>query len=115
MKDFSSRRNFTRLRISAHNLNIELGRHRRPTKIPVEERICDTCKITEDESHYLLFCKKFWNQRETLMADMSKIFVNFGALNSENKFSMLMKCEDYEIIQVTKQFIDSTVEIRGSL
>ena len=37
-KDFSCRKIFRRLRTSAHNLHIELGRHRRPVKIPMEEK-----------------------------------------------------------------------------
>ena len=37
------RTNFTKLRISAHNLPIETGRHRRNGKIPLKERKCDMC------------------------------------------------------------------------
>ena len=43
LKNRNERRNLTRLRISAHNLNIEKGRHKRPVKIPVDGRICELC------------------------------------------------------------------------
>ncbi len=35
------RRNLLRLRISAQNLKIETGRHHRPRKIPLNERVCN--------------------------------------------------------------------------
>ena len=115
MNDYNSRKNFTRLRISAHNLNIELGRHRRPNKIPIEDRICDTCNSIEDEIHYLLFCQRFSSQREILMSNISKFIVDFETLNSGDKFNLLMKCDDYEITLLVKKFVDYTVGIRGPL
>ena len=48
LKDVNIRKNFSKLRISAHNLNIEVGRHKRPTKL----------HEIEDEFHYVLKCKK---------------------------------------------------------
>ncbi len=56
---YSDRINITKLRISAHSLEIETGRH---NNTPREERICSWCKITlgtdniEDESHFLSYC-----------------------------------------------------------
>ena len=43
------------LRMSAHRLAIETGRHVKP-KISKEERICKNCALeeVEDESHFLL-------------------------------------------------------------
>ena len=56
-----------RLRMSAHRLAIETGRHVKP-KICKEERICKNCDLeeVEDESHFLLKCPLYCQQRTTL-------------------------------------------------
>ena len=48
---------FTKLRISAHPLMIEKGRHLTP-KIPVDQRIGTLCSLNEveDELHFMLKC-----------------------------------------------------------
>ena len=53
--------NIARFRLSSHNLNIELGRHKRPY-VPADERICEKCNLNqvEDEFHCLMRRKK-WN------------------------------------------------------
>ena len=47
-----------RFRISSHNLRIETGRHTKPHKTPVSERICLYCNehTVEDESHFIVKC-----------------------------------------------------------
>ena len=56
---YSDRVNMTRLRISAHRLEIERGRY---NQTPVEQRHCPWCKlvlnseVTEDETHFLQHC-----------------------------------------------------------
>ena len=56
---YSDRVNMTRLRISAHRLEIERGRY---NQTPVEQRLCPWCKlvlnseVTEDETHFLQHC-----------------------------------------------------------
>ena len=115
LKDVNVRKNFTKLRISAHNLNIEVGRHKRPKKIPEQERICDTCKEIENEYHYVIECNKFNETRKKLFTNMSEIFTNFQMLNSENKFIMLMASDDPETSMEMAKFIQETVKIRGKL
>ena len=53
--------NIARFRLSSHNLNIELGRHKRPF-VTAEHRICEKCNLNEveDEFHCLMKCEK-WN------------------------------------------------------
>ena len=48
--------------MSAHNLNIELGRHH---NIERSERICTLCdaKEIEDEYHFILQCPRYSNLR----------------------------------------------------
>ena len=51
----------TQIRMISHNLQIELGRHRRP-HIPNEERLC-TCGDIETEEHYLKQCNQYTHIR----------------------------------------------------
>ena len=55
------RQALSKLRLSAHNLYIERGRHRR---IPREDRKCSVCGVVEDEIHFLDNCHKFSNERK---------------------------------------------------
>ena len=54
LKDINIRKNLSKLRISAYNLNIVVGRHKRPTKLPVNEIICCLCHEIEDKFHYVI-------------------------------------------------------------
>ena len=58
------RRNYSKLRISAHNLAIETGRYTKPTATPIEKRLCFHCKEVEDEYHLILKCPLYAGERE---------------------------------------------------
>ena len=53
------RTNLKKLRISAHNLPIKTGRHRRNGKIPLKERKCDMCdgNTVGSEFHTVMSCE----------------------------------------------------------
>jgi hypothetical protein len=59
VKTYTDRSNLTRLRITTHRLEIEIGRR---NKIPRTERVCHWCKTTlgtetvEKESHFISNC-----------------------------------------------------------
>jgi hypothetical protein len=55
-----------KLPISAHKLNIEVGRY---NKIPRNERFCKKCKTgeIEDEMHFLLLCNHFETDRTNIL------------------------------------------------
>ena len=63
IKDFTARCTLAKLRMSAHNLQIETGRFSK-NKTPRDERFCPYCKTlntlaVEDEVHFLLVCSLF--------------------------------------------------------
>ena len=62
--NFPFKRSFlTRIRISAHNLNIETGRY---NSTPREQRLCKFCPSSvEDEKHFILHCPKYQNIRNS--------------------------------------------------
>ena len=75
VKGFSRRYNTTKLRISAHELEIERGRY---TDTPKESRICHWCntsmgeKIIENENHLLFECDLYANLRSKLITCLNK-------------------------------------------
>ena len=74
VKGFSRRYNTTKLRISAHELEIEKGRY---TNIPRENRICNWCntsmgaKITECENHVLFECDLYADLRAKVITQLN--------------------------------------------
>jgi hypothetical protein len=73
-----------KIRISAHPLMIERGRH---VNIPRTERYCFVCKSSqiEDEKHFLLHCEQFNTQRNILNDKISNILENASYKNANNK------------------------------
>ena len=69
---FCERRLITKLRISAHNLRIETGRHTHPVT-PAQDRKCLECGSgeIEDEFHVTMKCKKYADIRLKTLNDIS--------------------------------------------
>ena len=83
----------TKLRISAHTLEIERGRYK---KIPFENRLCNYCKTEiEDEKHFILYCKNYENRRKLLFQNLSEIFPHFINMDNERKFIFLLSMQEY--------------------
>ena len=76
VKNAAFRYRTTRLRISAHDLEIETGRYK---AIPRNERHCNWCKISlgedqvEDEEHMLFRCDLYADLRSKLISTLHKI------------------------------------------
>ena len=93
IKNKNCRKLVTKLRISDHNLQIELGRRSVP-KIPSDERFCNFCKNVEDEFHYIIRCSKYVQYRNVLFTSMELHFQNFVHLSDREKFLFIMSFED---------------------
>ena len=87
--NFSKRTLFTRLRLSSHRLEIELGRHSKP-KTNKEDRKCKDCSLdcVGDEFHAIMICPKY-------SVDRSKVFL---ALDSYTSFYTLTSIEQFNFI-----------------
>ena len=57
VRDYKLRKNISKLRLSSHSLNIEVGRHTRP-KVDRKYRLCKLCNsgVIEDEEHFVMAC-----------------------------------------------------------
>ena len=60
-----------RLRMSSLMLEIERGKHVKPQKIPLKQRICQGCTLNsvDDEIHCLITCSYFATQRTSSLAE----------------------------------------------
>ena len=99
-----------RLRMSAHKLAIETGRHVRH-KICKEERICKNCDLAEveDESHFLLKCPLYCQQRTILMMTILSYTISES---EEELFIILMKSKETAVIKALGEYIHTAFKMR---
>lgn len=69
-ENFEHRRAMSKLRISAHDLQIERGRY---SGTPREERLCKYCDVVEDEIHFLDVCIHYDDLRKELLQDSESV------------------------------------------
>lgn len=85
--------NFSRLRLSSHNLKIETGRW---SRIPREERLCN-CGILQTEYHIIFDCSNTKTIRDTFTS--INFNLSFSEFFSENNIEVLCSYL-YQIIDV---------------
>ena len=107
-----------KFRISSHNLRIETGRYTRPSKTPVDERLCLYCsnQAVEDETHFLLNCTLYSEERTSLESVIKKYIVtNFHGLTEIEKFVLIMSSDTPAVIEALGRFVYSCFKKRNSL
>ena len=109
ISNLTDRRNFCRLRISAHNLNIELGRH---TGVDLERRVCNKCNLNslEDELHAFMYCPAHDPQRQILFHYISTNYKIFHQLDGEQQFIWLMSNEDIKVMSRVTKFVTTILQ-----
>lgn len=117
-KNFNRKRHFVKLRVSAHNLQIEVGRHTSP-KTPAENRFCQLCNLqaVEDEMHFVLHCPFYQTERAALYSSFSNNFPNFTSLIGTEKFSFIMSCNsgDTEVCKPVLLYVSQCMMKRNDL
>ena len=103
------RSKFSKLRISAHHLHVETGRHKKPVT-PVHLRICSNCDTgaIEDEQHVLIDCPHYSVHRDSVFKNLSE-FTDFNLLKtSRDKFTSIMSlgASDTEYMRYISPLID---------
>jgi hypothetical protein len=100
------RQALSRLRISAHDLNIERGRY---ANIPRAERLCKVCHVLEDEVHFLDTCTIYNDLRFNLFQTLKRLdsTVIFW---SQQKPSLLIQEDDKQ--QLLAEYIYECMLIR---
>ena len=102
---------FTKLRLSNHRLQIEVGRH---NNIPKNLRFCQFCPThIEGEIHFLLECETLHNLRKELIRSIPEEADHFTYLSKIGKFCALMN--NQFIVSKTAQYIAKMLELREYL
>jgi len=114
IKNREVRKCVTAFRISAHQLEIEMGRYK---NVPLNSRICKLCKSNEveDEVHFLLNCSCYEHERKNLFDKVQLSCENFSSLSPKNKIIWLMSNEDNNIIELISNFIHDCTKKRSNL
>jgi len=118
IKDKQIRAQFTKLRISAHNLKIETGRHNKPNKIPLSQRICmfEQCtEKVEDEYHMVMECNRFNEKRKEIMNKLFSIYPFLEVCDRDVVFWFLLQGIDADICGIVSDFLKHVCEARGAL
>ncbi len=95
VKKCEYRKAISKFRISAHKLQIELGRYSKPIT-PKELRICKRCSsnVVDDEMHFLLECHKLAIERGALYKTIDSNNPRFSSMSNVYKFYWIMNSED---------------------
>ena len=94
----------TRLRCSAHNLEIEKMRW---SSVPVADRCCSVCHSGDigDEFHFAMKCSVFNTKRAYFIGKMTSILPGFNLLTSEDQFKTMLCPSVSAACKVTNQFL----------
>jgi hypothetical protein len=113
-----TRKWFTKLRISNHNLPIETARYKKK-KVSRELRSCDSCNSIAigNEKHMLLECDYYKKERDVFFNKIKEIFVLPDDLTSDFFFQFLMSYNhgDTELAQLICKFVDECFHKRREI
>ena len=102
-----SQRSFlTRLRCSAHNLEIEKLRYSKPA-VPPSSRICKFCTsgLIGDEAHFLMNCDVFNLKRACFMGKMKSIVPTFSNMSECDKLKTILCPKSTAAVKTINKFI----------
>ena len=109
IKNTTTRKQLSKLRLSNHTLMIETGRH---NKIPKERRFCPFCTDTvETEIHFLLQCPTFASMRDILHKTVIESNPEFSSYTINEKLEYIM----INLNKTTAKYIFNSLELRSFL
>ena len=118
IKDFHIRRALCKMRISAHDLRIEKDRYSKKY-IERSQRLCRFClshssNYIEDETHFIVNCPLYNEQRILLFNKVNSFCANFKDLSKESKYLWLLTNEHLPTLICLGNYIVKCLEIRSS-
>ena len=114
VKKVNHRIALSRLRVSCHSLEIEVGRYKKPTPTPPESRLCRHCHLVEDEIHFLCDCVQFIDLREDLLQTASLYIPSIMLMSSTEKFTTLLHCKIPPVINAVASYTYKAFKLRDS-
>ena len=113
--DFRVRCSLAKLRLSAHNLQIEIGRFSK-TKIPRDESFVYTVNpriFSQLKMKFtVLACPLYKEQRRIFLEAIHKSFPTTASLNNLSMYKWLMTQEDYNTTKCLGMFCKKSFDIR---
>lgn len=109
------RKQYTRFRLSNHDLNIEKGRHIKTDNEwqKMQNKLCPFCKDkTESEIHFLLECPTFLKIRKNFLNPILHLKPSLASFPLEFKFAYLLSPE---FGPITANYIFKSLEVRAFL
>lgn len=107
LTSFKNRQILTKFRTSDHCLQIETGRYK---NIPRQQRLCNICKVVEDECHFLLNCKLNEQKRKELLETIKLDFPDFEHYTSFQKVHFLLN-PNSTLLPVVCTFLKQSVAL----
>ena len=113
----SDRAALSKLRISAHKLMIEVGRHIRP-KLKPNERFCKFCKdgSIEDEKHFIINCSIYEADRSKFFEALRNLLPGITNLASDPDafLNVILSCYqgDAEVCSLVNKYVKQCMDIR---
>ena len=113
MSDRRSRSALCKLRISAHSLMIEKGRH---LSLDSKDRLCQHCNLNEveDEFHFIMNCTLYNDLRMKLFADIGESF-DINNMLDNDIFILIMSVNEHDSILPVANFIKSAFDRRSNI
>ena len=102
------RGDFSRLRLSAHKLQIEIGRYgKKGERKDPQDRLCLHCvnNECEDEFHFVMKCTLYEDLRTNLFTYVRSKFPVFNDYNEDTQFIWLMSNLDPDVINVFTNYV----------
>ena len=112
VKNSKHRNAISKLRASSHTLEIERGRFTRPVT-EIQQRLCNICKVVEDEQHFLLDCPLYDDLRRHMMTKICSIEPGLTGLSKAATFIFLLTNEQPEILKSVGKFIYLAFSVRS--
>ena len=101
-------------RLSAHNLEVETGRHK---NIPVNERLCKVCKGSsiEDENHFLWSCPIYDIKRAVFTEKVAIFHKQFHNHSNFIKSKVLFSTKVPQVLKLCTEYISELYEMRKNV
>ena len=103
------RKQLSRLRLSSHRLEVEVGRWAKPIKIPYENRKCKSCNVLEDEFHFVLECPIYVEFRRRYISKY------YWQRPNMLKFIQLICSEHCKTLKNLSVFIEKAFQLRKEI
>ena len=106
-----NRKTITQMRLSAHKLEIEMGRYK---NIDKRERMCQYCRAGEVESeyHFITKCPNYKEEREILYSHLTRHDIGYSNLRWPSILDIIFIKNDPRALNILGRFLRNCWEKR---